>query len=316
MDGDGWQTKRFSCVRIPLPNGRKLYLHYKKYTTGVKTTTTAKTLHEAFNSEPAPVKKGKIEVKKITNPLEVAPVAKKLDRDIALETRDVPEDRTILAVNFDAAFTEDQLCRWFGTVGKVRFALTGTQRVKAPSIGERTPNRIHIGLVVFKDARQMSRIFEPGNFQASIDRSFANLLAKRKEDREEFAVEMIGKYEEQPDAGTLEKLTEYRAKMEEDGFTLVVDNDGLLHFDQDTGSMLQKRRRDKIDDMFDHPKKKKDLIRTDFYKFQVKQKAFDEARKGDGVGLSVDEAKRRLRERFQEDRRRLAERRKASEEIN
>lgn len=67
--------------------------------------------------------------------------------------------------------------------------------------------------------------------------------------------------------------------MEEDGFTLVVGNDGSLDVNEDTGEVSARaKKNDELDEYFIPRKKKKsELYHDDFYKFQIRSKKLSAA---------------------------------------
>jgi hypothetical protein len=70
--------------------------------------------------------------------------------------------------------------------------------------------------------------------------------------------------------------------MEEDGFTLVVGNDGSLDVNEDTGEVSSRSKKtDDLDQYFVPRKKKKlEMYHDDFYKFQIRSKKLAAAMAG------------------------------------
>lgn len=153
---------------------------------------------------------------------------------------------------------------------------------------------MYFSFIVFHKEEDARKAFELEWFQNEINQKyrFSNLKSQ-SDDKEKYAYEVLSKYLPADSFENDEKKEDFLNKMQEDGFTMVLNKQGSVE--------LNKKKV-----VEEKPKKTKYL--QDFYKFQNKSQKFLE--KGDfKEGMDPEVAlklkKRRLIEEFEKDKEKL-----------
>ena len=133
------QDNQYRILHIPTKEGGKLNAYFRKYTnTCLATNDPKKSLYDILRETKANEKMkaqdeehdnqsllGNIALKKFKNPnTDYTPG--NIDKDKNKVLDEIPLDRTIYIINFETAFTEVDLKKWFRTTGKIRYVFTGS----------------------------------------------------------------------------------------------------------------------------------------------------------------------------------------------
>ncbi len=132
---------RFQQLKVPTGKFEKVFFYFKKYPKEflsksepefdkksayekLKRSNTAKKL----NLNAKPTQPSKISVKTFDNPLLRQEVDRsKIERDTTKKiAEELPDNRTVLVVNFDKKYQEDYIKKIFGLMGQIRRVFSGS----------------------------------------------------------------------------------------------------------------------------------------------------------------------------------------------
>lgn len=133
--------------------------------------------------------------------------------------------------------------------------------------------------MIFHKEEDVRKAFELDWFQSQINAKYRYLNMKAgnrnyihciyknhkldKSDKEKYVMGLLQSYGEKETEQEQEKKTEFFEKMQEDGFTVVLNRQGTVNLRKS-----QKNQRN------EEKSKKKSKFRSDFYKFQTKAQGF------------------------------------------
>lgn len=284
---------KFQLVKVPTGNIEKIFFYIKKYPKdflnkeGIsgsgfdKPESAYKTMHKAELGKKGvldlssssklsgkkPVaqesKSSKIKVKTFSNPLTEAPKVQQgpqtaPSREVSSKlSSSMPDNRTVLVVNFDKLYPDAQVKKIFSVMGQVRRVFSGSlQKKKSQNSGR----NIFYHVVIYKHEKDMLRMFDLDLFQRALLDSFLPEFKLRSEAEKELTMrEYLKTIQDEYDQEQVELV-------DSEGFTSAALMPGqVVNPDKPLSLVEQLREETK------RRKKKGDRLHKDFYKFQLRE---------------------------------------------
>ena len=273
---------KFQPLKVPCGNQERIFLYFKKYpkefnTSQADFSNKHNSLYTALNQSSSDknnnkssatlnlnrntsgsmpssnnTQKGsKINVKSFENPMLKTKIDPKAEFQKTTEKifDEIPNDRTLLVINFDKQYENSFMWKVFSTTGKLRRVESG--KIKQQAKGAK--RFMYFSVIVFKHERDMIRSFDLAEFQHRMLERFLpdyrNMTTNEKE-------QLLDNYMK-----SMEGNIDYSNQigMTEEGYMMVQEGLGIA-------------RKEKSKRELDGRRKRKPKVKefSDFYKFQLK----------------------------------------------
>lgn len=278
--------QKFQPIKVPTGNLERIFLYFKKYPKEFNQSqcetsdSTPASLYSTLNkhsfknppsgattsfSRPTPkmtlasqapppktaAEKSKITVKSFENPMlkTLQNPSENFAKTTSKIFEDLPEDRTMLVINFDKQYDDGFMRKVFSTNGKIRRIESG--RIKQKSTGSK--KNLFFCVIVYKHERDMIRAFDLELFQHKMLEKFNaayRQMTQHEKDQtlDNYLTSIEGNIDFSGGLG-----------MTSDGFMIVQEKPGVSKRERSMEEFDGKRRR-----------KRKPKEKEDFYKFQLK----------------------------------------------
>lgn len=259
---------KFQVVKIPIGMFERATLYFKKYPKEFikenanqfkpKESLYQMNAKAGINKQEKKatlnLNKPKISVKVFDNPMfKPAVDTQKQYREVTEKiAQEFPDNRTVLCINFDKQYDELFMKKTFGVMGQIRRVFSGAVAKRAEQSASR---KLYYHIIVFKHEKDMLRMFDVELFQYTIlEQNLPEFRLRNQVEKDNIMRQYVQ---------TVEDHFDETEVMMQDG-----EGYSYVQTSYPKGKIVDEENQ--REEIADRKKKKKELLRKDFYKFQMK----------------------------------------------